>query len=220
LTDLGHLARARGDLVAARTAYAESVAIRRSFGPLPTAQSLGWVASVDIAAGELGAARERLEEAVALLRGSSHEAGRARGFLAWATTHLGAVLLAQGDVARAGALLAESLTGTHPRGHQRVALALAALGGAAAAEAQHERALRLGGAAAALRAAAGERLERRLDFLPPATLDRWLDPARHALSQERAGAVWAEGAAMTMEEAIAYALEDAPDARPQAPPAS
>ena len=102
LTDLGHLARARGDLVAARTSYAESVTLRRAFGPVPTAQSLGWLASVHLAEGELAPARERLEEALALLRGASPEDGRARGLEAWWTTHLGAVLLAQGDVARAG----------------------------------------------------------------------------------------------------------------------
>ena len=77
----------------------------------------------------------------------------------------------------------------------------------AAAQEQHERALRLGGAAAALRAAAGEALERRFDFLPQATLDRWIDPAREGLSPESAAAAWAAGEAMTLEQAVAYALE-------------
>ena len=207
LTDLGHLARARGDLAAARTSYAESVTLRRAFGPVPTAQSLGWLASVHLAEGELAAARERLEEALALLRGASPEDGRARMLVAWWTTHLGAVLLAQGDVARAVALLAESLTSTAPSARPAGG---ARPGGAGrggrcpgAARARPPPGRRRGRAARA----AGEALERRFDFLPQATIDRWLDPAREGLSPERAAAAWAAGEAMTLEQAVAYALE-------------
>ena len=211
LSDLGHLARARGDPAAARAAYTEGLTIHRAFGPIVTANSLWWLAFTHLAEGDPAGARARLEEALALLRGSSPEDRWARMTAAWGTACLGAVLLAQGEVARAEALLAASLTPTDPGWrYQRVALALAALGGTAAARGAHERALRLGGAAAALRAAAGAWLERLFDFVPRATLDRWLDPARARLSPGRAAAAWAAGQAMTPEQAVAYALADAP----------
>ena len=46
--------------------------------------------------------------------------------------------------------------------------------------------------------------------MPPATIDRWFDPARHARSQASAAAAWAAGHAMPPEAAVADALNEAP----------
>jgi hypothetical protein len=44
-------------------------------------------------------------------------------------------------------------------------------------------------------------------------LMRLLEPSRHALSSEQQASAWADGQTMTLEQAIAYALEErAPDA--------
>jgi hypothetical protein len=78
----------------------------------------------------------------------------------------------------------------------------------AAARGQAERALRLAGAADALRETAA---------LRPTTpereaLEQWLRPTRAALGAAEAEAARAAGRAMTLEQAVAYALADAPDA--------
>jgi hypothetical protein len=39
-------------------------------------------------------------------------------------------------------------------------------------------------------------------------IDRLVEPARQMLAEETAAAAWAEGEAMTEEQAIAYALAD------------
>lgn len=84
-----------------------------------------------------------------------------------------------------------------------ISAALEAFAGLAAAEAQPERAFRLAGAAAARRAAT------RMPFSAWQTsrLERALALASDALEDEQArDAAWAEGHAMTTEQAIQYAL--------------
>ena len=79
----------------------------------------------------------------------------------------------------------------------------------AAAKGRADRALRLGGAAAAMRDAIGA------PWIPfeQAFLERWFAVARQALTPEVAAAAWAEGQAMTPDEAITYALQDS-DSKP------
>jgi hypothetical protein len=78
------------------------------------------------------------------------------------------------------------------------------LAAVAAAQGRAGRALRLAGAAAALREAA--------EFRPPpadsAERERWVALARAALDADGAAAAWAEGPAMPLEQVVAYALED------------
>jgi hypothetical protein len=73
----------------------------------------------------------------------------------------------------------------------------------AAAQGQPERALRLAGAASALRATCGAPL-------PPAGqahLDARLAGPRRVLGEEAAGAAWAAGQAMALQQAISSALD-------------
>jgi hypothetical protein len=88
----------------------------------------------------------------------------------------------------------------------RIADALEGYGALAAAQGAPRRALRLAGAAAALRER--ERGTRPLSPREQITRDRRLAPARQALSAEEQAAAWAEGQAMTLEQAIADALEE------------
>jgi non-specific serine/threonine protein kinase len=84
----------------------------------------------------------------------------------------------------------------------------------AAARGHYKHAARLFGAAEAQREIVGQRFEP----LDQASHDRWVTPARTALGDTSFTAAWAEGRAMTMEQAVEYALawrEPAEPARPR-----
>jgi hypothetical protein len=113
------------------------------------------------------------------------------------------VLVDEGDPRAAELLLAESLSLNVELGNRtNIAFVLDTLAAADAMQGRAERALRLAGAAAALRAAVDARRP------PPeqARFDRLVEPARQTLGEERAASTWAEGRAMSLEQAIAYAM--------------
>jgi tetratricopeptide (TPR) repeat protein len=209
LMRLASVTRDQGDYPPAGRMYAEALALRRAagdrLGVAHVLSNMGWLALYQ---GHLDAARDWQEESLAIRAelGDQREVA-----VSWAA--LGKVALAGGDRATARACLARSLPVHQDLGNQwGIALALEGLAGVAAAEAPR-RALRLAGAAAALRHAISRPL-------PPAErplLDRWLAPARQALDAGAQATAWAEGRAMPLEQAIAYALEDAPEATEQTP---
>src|SRR5205823_2014333 len=78
-----------------------------------------------------------------------------------------------------------------------------------AAQSRPERAVRLAGATAALREALGYQVWHANRVRE----QRWLDPLRRSLG-DRAEALWAEGRALSIEQALAYAeAPDGPTAR-------
>ena len=84
----------------------------------------------------------------------------------------------------------------------------------ASAEGQAARALRLGGATAALRRTYGM----SIGLAEQAAFERGLERAWQALGEEEGKAAWEEGRAMTLEEALAFALEnpvEEPAAKPE-----
>ena len=83
-----------------------------------------------------------------------------------------------------------------------LALALERLACVSATEGRGAEGVRLFGAAAALREAIGAVFSRD----ERDECERTIAAAREALGEEAFEAAWAEGRAMTMEEAIAYAL--------------
>ena len=113
------------------------------------------------------------------------------------------LLLHQGALGSVRALLDESLALNLEIGDQTaIAYCLEDYAGLAAGCMQPDRALRLSSSAVALREAIGAPL-------PPAqqiALDRLLEPARRALSEAEQSAAWEQGRAMTIEQAIDYAL--------------
>jgi non-specific serine/threonine protein kinase len=120
---------------------------------------------------------------------------------------LGDVVRHQGDHDRAVTLFEESLTLHRDLGHKHgIADGLERLAGAACGQGQWERAARLFGAAEALREA--------IDVpRPPADrpdLERSLVALRAGLDERALAAAWAEGRALTLEQAVAVALERAP----------
>jgi non-specific serine/threonine protein kinase len=117
---------------------------------------------------------------------------------------LGFAHLNQGDAAAAYSLLAESLALAQEIGiTQDIADVLDGLAGVAWAHGKPAYAVHLFGAAEALRTAI---------HMPPAplvrlfVLDRYLAPARRQLDAAVFDAAWQAGQAMTLDQAIAYAL--------------
>jgi tetratricopeptide (TPR) repeat protein len=170
-------------------------------------QHLGGVA---MELGELARSRSAVEESVRLFRELNDRHG-----MAWALHDLGVTLTSLGDYPEARESLQESLATFEELGEKDgTAWVLERLAVLAASEGPAESATwltvaRMYGAAAALREATGAPL-------PPvlrACYAHSQTAARTALGEDRFVAAWAEGCSMSMEEAIAWALEPG---RPQA----
>jgi non-specific serine/threonine protein kinase len=210
LTKLANVARDQGDYAAARPLYDEALARYRAAGDRLNAghvlSNLGWLALYQ---GDLPAARAWQDESLALRR--EHGFGRDA---AVSLTVLGKVAAAEGDPAAARALYAESLP-LHRAVDNRWGLVVALEGLAElAAPAQPRRALRLAGAADALRAVTGRPL-------PPAerpAYECWVARAR-AAAGVGAAAAWEAGRALPLEEAVADALTAPALSAPEAGPA-
>jgi hypothetical protein len=143
-------------------------------------------------------ARAFLEESLAV----AHSLGD-RFLIARLTAHLGAVALSQGEWDQARACYGEALRQCQESADKpAIAGCLSGLA-AVAAQSQAERAARLFGAAEALREAVG------FHFTPldPGGYDRHVAALRAQLDEEAYAAAWAEGRAMPLEQAAAYALE-------------
>ena len=142
-----------------------------------------------------------LDESVAWLRQANDHG------LEWALYQRGAVAYAQGDDVRAAADLREALGVQQQCGLKgRIGRSLERLAGLAARQQRLARAVRLLSAAATLREAVGAPL-------PPgerADYDRDLASAHAQLDEATFAAAWAEGQAMTLEQAVAYALATSP----------
>ena len=207
---LASIANDQGDYATSRARYAEAVALTRELGnPAELAvmlNNVGWQAYV---AGDDARALVLLEESLALLR----HAGDTTWRLAVTLVSLGPVLIVHADYARAGALLREGLRlAQHQRTRSHLMWGLEGLAWLAAPEgmtrgqpvAGAERAARLFGAAAAWR-------ETAFELLTPAersVQEHHVAIAQVHLDEAAWQAAWAEGRAMPLEQAVAYALEE------------
>lgn len=199
LLNLGNLAHEQGDYSAARSYYERCLAIKQKLGikvgVFVSLQSLGLVAHDQ---GDHAAARSFYEESLAIAREMEDHRGTALSL-----AKLGEVTTAQGDYAVARSCLEESLTISRARGDKAsMAFAVERLAGLAAAQCQPSRSLRLAGIATALRQAIGSQIPAAVR----AQLEHKVQPSRHALSAEVAAAALAEGRAMLLDEAVAYAM--------------
>ena len=209
LNNLGLVAREQGDYGAARALFEESLALKRELGDkLAIANSLSNLGLVAFDQGDYGAARALHEESLTL----GCELGDKWG-IAISLSNLGEVARAQGDYATARVLFEESLTLKRELDDKLgIAHSLEGFAGVASAQGHAEQALRLAAAATTLREVIGG----PLSSVEQARLDRWLVPARQAVSEAIQTAAWEVGRAMPVEQAIAYALEPAP--QPLVPP--
>ncbi len=199
LSNLANLAKIRGDRPRARSLYEQSIAIFREVGDeVGVAWSLNHQGQVAREEGDRPAARALCEQALAAFRGLDDRWG-----IASSLADLGHLSRDAGDRQRAQAWYRESIEIFRELGYRRgIARLLEDFACAAVADGKPERALRLAGAAAALREALGARL-------PPdeqPKLERVLAQARAAVAPAAAQQVWTEGATMPLERAIDYGL--------------
>jgi len=214
LQALGNMALAEGDYDRARAWSTQSLALMGGLG-----HRLGTTISLfNLSVGALLQAQHapaRGHGEALLAHGRNHMLPVAT---AWGQGVLGAVALAEGDRERAragfGEVLALHAHGGLPRELEQTAVAWALGGTAALAATEHqaERAVRLAAAATSrerfVRGRGLEVVSRTLRRY----FDPWLAPARRRLSESARAAAEAEGQAMTLEQAVAYALAAAPDA--------
>jgi predicted ATPase/DNA-binding CsgD family transcriptional regulator/DNA-binding XRE family transcriptional regulator len=202
---LSHVAEVRmheGDLVGARLAVEESLALSAEAADCPqywprhrVLSLLGEIAEIE---NDWDAASSFYEQTLEMARALQDQ------FRSVILRHLGQLALNRGDLSAARARLNESLVVAHQaRVGWGVAPTLAHMAGLAMAENQPVRAIRLAGAAAGLR----EKHRARLLPIDSARLETVIEPARCALGEKGAANAWADGHAMTIDQAVAYALE-------------
>jgi tetratricopeptide (TPR) repeat protein len=198
----GAYALNQGDYAAARALKEEGLAILRELG---NQERLGYSLLhlghlVGYAQEDFPAAQALDQEGLDLFRGLSHAEGTAH-----ALANLGNVAIMTGDYATARPLVADSLRMYRELGQVYAqAQMLGSAAGIAVGTGQPERAMRLAGASATHCAAIG--------VSQPAIFEarnkRVIEDARHALSEVAQATLWAEGQALPLEQAVAYALEE------------
>jgi len=204
LYTLGEAARLQGDLRQANARFEESVELGRGLedkltkvGVAASLVSLGTIAHAE---GDNARAVIFLEESLTLLR----ELGNAI-YIAWCLAVLGRVATDQGDWDLAVDRFAESLTLfrelIQPNG---ITYVLEGAAGLAAAHGQTYRAACLFGAVEALR----ESIHTPLSAFDRPEYERKVATVRAQMDTPTFAAAWATGRAMTLEQAIAYALEN------------
>jgi hypothetical protein len=176
----------------AEESLAESSAVGYARGIALATLTLG---RVRFHQGDHPVARELLERSLALFGPTSTPVGRlyALVYLCWAS-------LVEGDLVRARAMGWQALSIGRDGlvGPGRQALPIEAVAQVAAAAGQSERALRLAGAAHALR----ERFAVRVAPIEIAQLEAYLQPARQGLGVSESESAFAAGRLLKAEQAI------------------
>jgi predicted ATPase/transcriptional regulator with XRE-family HTH domain len=199
LESLGDLCSWNGDLTVARRWLEESMALQHQLSGQTSAFTLNSLGTLALRQGEYAQARAYFDEGLAICR----DAGNAT-LGHWLLAHLGYVVLREGDEAQARArfdavlqlFLAAGIT-------SGVVYTLEGLASLATRQSEPERAVRL----LAWADMAREAID---DARPPveqADVDRDLAAIRSQLDEALFAAAWAAGQAMTIEQAIAEALD-------------
>jgi predicted ATPase len=201
LISLGWAALRPGDYQLANKRLEAALAISRE---LEDTRSIGFELSglgeVALRQGEYGRANRLLEESLELRRqlGNKWGVGVSLGTLGW-------VAISEGDWDRALARLGESLEVRQEIGDKGgSAWCLERLAEVAQAQENPEKAVHLLSAAAALRISIGS----VIDPVDQPEYQRRRASLRAKLGQERFALLWEEGRALTLEQAVAYALKE------------
>jgi predicted ATPase/DNA-binding SARP family transcriptional activator/Flp pilus assembly protein TadD len=205
---LGASAGRQSDFQRAATLLSESLALAR--------QDASLKAQIPPLLNNLAIVYKRLgdyEQAQSLLENGLAEVQQAGDKVSTATSlaNLGNIYTLQGNFPQAAAVHRESLLLRHTVGDQRgLASSLTSLAELAVAIGHYERAARLHGVAERLR------VELKVPLTAVAQEDMERDRATllAAIGEMATAAAWAEGKAMSLEQAIAYALEEKPDQIP------
>jgi predicted ATPase/Tfp pilus assembly protein PilF len=199
LNNLGEVAAARGEYARARTLFEESLALFREQG---VTRPIQWVldnlGQVALAEGDYGRATSLFEESLATFRELGEKEGAAH-----ALAHLGEAALSQDDQVGAAPLLEESLELFRDVGARHgISRALQQMARAAYLKGDNMRAARLFGVVSVLREAMGA------PFRPVVRkqYESTVAATRAQLDEASFTSAWAQGRAMSLEQAIAYAL--------------
>jgi tetratricopeptide (TPR) repeat protein len=198
LIDAGWVESILRDWAAARAHLQEALPLARELGqPIPLHRCLYFLSYVAYGQGEYGLAAALQHEAIATVLPSSPSS------VASSLNVLGHIATAQGDYAQARAYYADSVAHRWlvepPVG---MAHSLAGWANLAVAQGQYARAARLAGAAARLFDESGVLTSRAQET----GIRERLEVAREAIGPDAYDASWAEGWAITLEQAVAYAL--------------
>ena len=202
LNILGLVEFQQREYATARGLFQEALDLARQaqdeFGIMWAVARLGHVAHAE---GNLAEARARYEESLTMQRRWDDKRA-----IASLLRNLAMVDVDEAQLGMAWSRFEESAALVrHLHDQSGTAQLLDGLAGLAAVQAQPARALRLAGAAAAFREALGKSHARNLQDW----IERKLTPAQESLGTEATATAWAEGQAMGLERAIAYALEAA-----------
>jgi tetratricopeptide (TPR) repeat protein len=196
------LAEYEKDYVTARAMYAQAATTCQELGDAAgLASALARHGLAAALQGELQEAERLCERAVSLARGPGHTV------LAWACLDLAYVRFIQEQYAGARELCLEAVGMADERDHGRhwQSAGLRGLACIASARGQSNRALRLFGTAAALRPI-GTGL--RFDAFDDRIAEDWKALAAEQLGPEAALAAISSGREMSVQQALAYALQD------------
>ncbi|HYN86999.1 MAG TPA: tetratricopeptide repeat protein, partial [Ardenticatenaceae bacterium] len=201
LRGLGYAVLQQGDYSTASSLFHECLEIDTKLGDKwAVVQSLTSLGEIARLKGEYAQARTWNEQGLALCQELGEKVETAT-----ILHNLGQVALAQGDVQAARAFLIESLNLHLEMGtRSHIPTSLAGLAGVAGAGGVARRAVRLIGASEAL----VELMGVPLDYADRAVFDQTVAAARGHLDKAAFEAARAEGRAMGVEEAVAYALEE------------
>jgi predicted ATPase/DNA-binding winged helix-turn-helix (wHTH) protein len=201
LHNLADLVRVRGDYPRAQWASREATQIFEELAdPSGAAWSINQQGDIAREKGDLPGARKLYQRALSVFRESGDRWGCARSL-----TDLGCIDCAQGKHAAAKTSYRGAMEIFRDLRHRRgVARALEGYACLAVKQGQAVRALKLAAAAAHLR----QLLRAPLRQAEQQELDQMLRPAWEALAGPDGNNAWAEGAAMEVERAIQYSLEE------------
>jgi tetratricopeptide (TPR) repeat protein len=211
---LGYAAFDRGEYAAARDQLEEGLSLFRQLGDRRgIAWALNSLGNVADAEGDYASARERHEQSLSIRR----ELGDRQG-IAWSLHSLGNAAHLLGASAAARAMLEESLSLFRELGDRKgVVDSLGGLIAVMLAQAEVPKAVRLWGAAHALRESIGA----PLSPLGQEKQDRQIAQARLGLGSEAFAAAWEQGRGLPWQQAVLYALGEASldfDQRGSSPP--
>lgn len=202
LVGLGYAELRPGGLEAAAGLFARALAVSREIGDkFSIAFELAALGEVAVRQGDYRRATDLLEESLDLRRQMDHKwgVGVCLGTLGW-------VAMRQEDWGKAKARLGESLEVRHAIGDKGgCAWSLERLAEVAEARGELERAVRILAAAAALRSS----IDSAMDGADRPAYEQRVAGLREKLGEGIFSAVWSEGNAMTIAQAVAFALEKA-----------
>ena len=202
LSNLANVVKLQGDYDRARTLCAECLSIFRKLGDRTgIAWSLNYQGDVARDQADPASAQTLYEQSLAIFR----ELGDRWGVAA-TLADLGSLSREAENYSRAHSLYQESIKIFQELGHKRgIARLLECFACTAALQLEAGRALRLAGAAAALR----QNIGAPLTPAEQAKLEVVLEAPRQALSPTAGATAWSEGWAMTVEQAIEELLKHA-----------